>query len=53
MSKLYPDKTPEKTQVKCIDCQELDFKDMYCLPKKKDIQEDELYKPRTCRRYVR
>ncbi len=51
MSKLYPPKKNPKPKVKCMDCQEFEIIDMWCIPKKKDIQDP--YEMIVCRRFVR
>ena len=51
MSKLYPDKKPVKEKVRCMDCDDFDIQDMYCIPKKKDVQDP--YVLLRCSRFVR
>lgn len=51
MSRLYPPVKPPKEKVKCMDCDEFDIKDMWCVPNGKDIQDP--YELLRCRRFVR
>jgi len=50
MSKLYPDKNPPKEEVKCMDCDDFDIRDMYCIAKQKDVIDP--YEKLRCRRFV-
>ena len=51
MSKLYPPKKPPKEKVRCMDCAEFDIQDMWCIPKKKDVQDP--YEQLRCQRFVK
>ncbi len=56
MTRLYPDvKKDDRTRVTCMSCEGLDLYDRgtnsWCWPGAKNIQEDELYKKRVCRRH--
>ncbi len=51
MSRLYPDPKPPKEKVRCMDCDEFDIRDMFCIPNQKDVQDP--YELIRCRRFVR
>ena len=50
MSKLYPDMKPPKEKVKCMDCDEFDMKDMFCIPGQKVILDP--YEEKRCAKFV-
>ncbi len=51
MSKLYRSAKPPRPTVRCIDCEDFDILDMYCLAYHKDVHDP--YVDITCRRFTR